>query len=101
MSGLTSQIKERLIKEALKRRLHRADDDAGGQAAPGAVLPGVTAPEQPVRDEWCRFDQHPSYLQLRLLQAAGAQLGLRDPFFHPHYGVAGATTVIGTTEVSA
>src|SRR6202030_1844546 len=48
-----------------------------------------------IPDSWCRFDLHPDYQQLRILNEGAEKLGVTNPFFRVHEGLAGATTVIG------
>jgi 8-amino-7-oxononanoate synthase len=48
-----------------------------------------------IPDSWCRFDLHPDYQQLRILNEGAEKLGVGNPFFRVHEGLAGATTVIG------
>jgi 8-amino-7-oxononanoate synthase len=92
LHGLTATLKERLIQESLQRRLRRIEPP---RAAPGA---DESAPmrraEDPIPESWCRFDQHPGYQQLRILNEGAARLGIGNPFFRAHEGVAGASTVI-------
>lgn len=91
LQGLTAPLKERLIQDALQRRLRKAELDSNAPARPpgGAALRASSIP-----DSWCRFDQHPNYQQLRILNEGAEKLGVRNPFFRVHDGLAGATTVI-------
>ncbi|MGA2189106.1 MAG: aminotransferase class I/II-fold pyridoxal phosphate-dependent enzyme [Steroidobacteraceae bacterium] len=92
LQGLTAPLKERLIQDALQRRLRKAELDSSVPArAPGnlAALQGTSIP-----DSWCRFDLHPNYQQLRILNEGADKLGVSNPFFRMHDGLAGATTVI-------
>jgi 8-amino-7-oxononanoate synthase len=92
LQGLTAPLKERLIQDALQRRLRKAELDSSLPArAPGnlAALRGT-----PIPDSWCRFDLHPNYQQLRILNEGADKLGVSNPFFRMHDGLAGATTVI-------
>jgi 8-amino-7-oxononanoate synthase len=91
LHGLTTAIKERLIRESLERRLHKAEREREQPAAPA---PGA-GPDPQIPDAWCRFDQHPGYQQLRILNEGAARLGIANPYFRAHDGSAGATTVIG------
>jgi 8-amino-7-oxononanoate synthase len=95
LPGLTGQLKERLIEEALKRRAHRAERDLAADRAPVAAPDADRiAPDQQIPDAWCRFDLHPAYQQLRIIHDGAAKLGIRNPFFRAHEGSAGASTVI-------
>lgn len=85
--GLTGELKELLIRRGLEARLRKASE-APRPAAPRAE-PGAAA-----TDRYCRFDLHPGYQQLRIIAEGAAQLGITNPFFKPHEGVAGARTRI-------
>jgi 8-amino-7-oxononanoate synthase len=93
LRGLTGQIKERLIEEALKRRALGAPTQGAAAAAGSATTAASGGAAVPSGGQ--RFDQLPGYQQLRMLRAGAAQLGIADPFFRSHDGVAGATTSIG------
>jgi 8-amino-7-oxononanoate synthase len=68
-----------------------------GEAA--AESPAVRRAERPdIPEAFTRFDRHPAYEKLRLTQAAAGRLGVSNPFFRVHDGVAGATTRIGGRE---
>ena len=99
LRGLTGQLKDRLIQDALERRarrLEQAEAQAGeAVATPGAELLGESAP---VPEDWYRFDRHPGYQQLRIVNEGAARLGIANPFFRAHGGVAGATTRIDGRE---
>jgi 8-amino-7-oxononanoate synthase len=92
--GLTAPIKERLIQESLQRRLRRSERERLAPAPPAALGAGFVAAPDSIPESWDRFDQHPDYQQLRILNEGAARLGVGNPFFRPHDGVAGATTVI-------
>jgi 8-amino-7-oxononanoate synthase len=85
LPGLTAQIKDKLIQQALERRLRQA-------AAAGpeeGVLAGGDIPEQ-----YYRFHLHPGYQQIRIINDGAARLGLGNPFFKLHESRAGAYTRI-------
>lgn len=54
-----------------------------------AILTVLTIPEA-----FCRFDRHPGYEKMLVPKAAADRLGVRNPFFIAHDGVAGAVTRI-------
>ena len=90
--GLTASLKERLIQESVKRRLRRLEDEQG---QPPDIDTGDLAPAtDSVPEAWYRFDQHPGYQQLRILNEGAAKLGIENPYFRAHDAIAGATTVI-------
>lgn len=89
LPGLTSQIKDRLIQQALERRLRQAET----RQMPEAPTPKVRGvPDIP--EQFYRFHLHPGYQQLRILNDGAARLGIENPFFKLHEGIAGATTRI-------
>lgn len=92
-TGLSVGIKQRLIQQALERRRSEA-----GDAAVGATLEQAQQAALKVPEAFYRFDQHPGYQQLRVMQQGAARLGLSSPFFRLHEGLAGAETSIGARE---
>jgi len=82
-------MKDKLIQQALERRLRKT-----GEGAPSASLQGVNSASPEDFGQFCRFDQHPGYQQLRLMRDGAARFGLANPFFKLHEGLAGAQTVI-------
>ena len=93
LPGLTAQIKDRLIQQALERRLRQAAQDSDLKPPTGAALAAESTPEQ----HW-RFDLHPGYQQLRIITEGAARLEIDSPFFMLHEGIAGACTRIGGRE---
>jgi 8-amino-7-oxononanoate synthase len=95
LQGLTAPLKERLIQESLQRRLRKTELERC--APPPACETGNerSAHTDSIPDNWCRFDMHPDYQQLRILNEGAEKLGVSNPFFRVHEGLAGATTVIG------
>ncbi|MBK5355016.1 aminotransferase class I/II-fold pyridoxal phosphate-dependent enzyme [Pseudomonas sp. TH41] len=87
--GLAASMKDKLIQQALERRLRQTTD-----VAPGPSLEGVSAAAHSVPEQFYRFDQHPGYQQLRIMLDGAARFGLTNPFFKLHEGLAGAETVI-------
>ena len=92
--GLTAPLKERLILGSLQRRLRKAELERSAPA-PAASAAGRLARDGSIPDSWCRFDLHPKYQQLRILNEGAEKLGIVNPFFRVHDGLAGATTVMG------
>lgn len=85
--GLVGQARKQLVKRFLSRKtIERAD---------------VPMPPVQPGDHWsnipkalCRFDRFPGYEKILVLQAVASRLGVANPFFKVHEGVAGATTQI-------
>lgn len=68
-----------------------------GGTPPGTALPrpsGISA----IPEAFRRFDRHPGYEKMLVPKAAADRLGLANPFFRSHDGVAGATTRIDGRE---
>ena len=101
LKGLTTQLKDKLIQQALERRLKRAGSvhEQNAEASPGfsGDTPAVRAIANLPESSY-RFEQHPAYQQLRIMQEGGKQLGVPNPFFRTHEGVAANTTLIGGKE---
>ena len=97
LQGLTAPLKERLIQEALQRRLRKTELERGSPPAlPAQDLLGAhRARASSIPESWYRFDLHPDYQQLRILNEGAEKLGVGNPYFHLHDGIAGATTLIG------
>jgi len=93
LQGLTAPLKERLIQEALQRRLRKAELERDAPAP--EPIGSHSAPSSSIPDSWHRFDLHPDYQQLRILNEGAEKLGVENPYFRVHDGRAGATTVIG------
>ena len=69
---------------------------AGGTAA---IVPVARMADQhAVPEAYCRFDRHPGYEKMLVPKVAADRLGLANPFFKAHDGVAGATTRIDGRE---
>lgn len=92
-SGLTGNIKEQLIKQALERRVRQADRQDTGRPSEGGR---GRAEETPRR--FYRFDEHPGFQQLRIVREGAERLGIANPFFKPHSGASGSVAEIDGRE---
>jgi len=92
LPGLTAQIKDKLIQQALERRLRHIEQETPGDV-PVMANAGAAIPEQHYR-----FHLHPGYQQIRIINDGAARMGIASPFFKLHEGTAGATTIIGGRE---
>jgi 8-amino-7-oxononanoate synthase len=93
LQGLTAPLKERLIQEALQRRMRKTELERSAPVRQSTFDRSEQSDSIP--DSWCRFDMHPDYQQLRILNEGAEKLGVSNPYFRVHEGCAGATTVIG------
>jgi 8-amino-7-oxononanoate synthase len=90
LPGLTAQIKDKLIQQALERRLKQAEQ-IGISEAPTRSSVGVTS----IQEQHYHFHLHPGYQQIRIINDGAARLGIGNPFFKLHEGTAGCKTHIG------
>ena len=91
--GLTAQIKDKLIQQAMERRLRNVEHSGGASVRPEKAERPGDIPEQ-----YYRFDLHPGYQQMQILKVGAERLGVPSPYFKVHEGIAGATTRIGGRE---
>ncbi|WP_231880941.1 aminotransferase class I/II-fold pyridoxal phosphate-dependent enzyme [Halothiobacillus diazotrophicus] len=82
-------------KQNLIRRFFGASRNAGDTASTST---DAAAGCSHVAEELTRFDAFPGYQQVLIPQAAARRIGLDNPFFRAHEGVAGATTRIADRE---
>jgi 8-amino-7-oxononanoate synthase len=88
--GLTAQLKDKLIQQALEKKLKRAEKSdiaASPTRRTGAALDNIS-------EQFCSFSLHPGYQQIRIINGGAERMGIENPFFRTHGGVAGATTII-------
>lgn len=85
--GLVGNTKEQLVKRFLARR------DAQPEAGSGILRSAPNFAQIP--EKFCRFDKFPGYEKVAIPQAAARKLGIENPYFKTHDGVADATTMIG------
>lgn len=100
LKGLTNQLKDKLIQQALERRMNRVqapEKDTAPGAAPRAHSPSTKALGS-LPEAFYRFEHHPGYLQLRIMDEGAKRLGVPSPFFKVHQGLASDTTRIGGKE---
>jgi 8-amino-7-oxononanoate synthase len=90
-SSLGMKAKQQLIERFLNKKV------GAGDTAP--TLPASRAAHRlNVPEAFTRFDRHPGYEKMLVPKAAADRLGLRNPFFIAHDGVAGAVTRINGRE---
>jgi 8-amino-7-oxononanoate synthase len=90
LSGITANIKDRLVQQALERRLRRIEQP---DIRPGPVQHEPEKSEN-IPEKFYRFHLHPGYQQLRIIDDGAARLGVPNPYFKVHEGIAGVTTRI-------
>ena len=90
--SLSNRLKDRLIQEAIERKIRRNEQTELNSG----VNPLRESVDIPVA--FYRFDQHPGYKRMQIIHKGAEHLGIVNPFFRVHEGIAGATTVIGGQE---
>ncbi len=85
--SLSGHLKDKLIQQALEHKLKQIEQTPSGF--------NPLAKHADIPDAWCRFEQLAGYKQIQIIYKGGAQLGVGNPFFRLHEGIAGATTDIG------
>lgn len=83
--GLVGSAKEQLVKR------FRARLDSKSDAVEIAPSPRGASH---IPEKFCRFDKFPGYEKVVLPQVTARRLGIENPYFKIHDGVADATTVI-------
>lgn len=86
-TGLAGLAREQLVKRFLNRKSEQ-DPEAAAQRPFGSDQ------HSEIPDAWCRFDRHPGYEKLMVPRIAAERLGIQNPFFKVHEGVAGASTMV-------
>ncbi|RUR28061.1 aminotransferase class I/II-fold pyridoxal phosphate-dependent enzyme [Vreelandella nanhaiensis] len=96
MTANRSDLKRQLLEQARKRTAPRATARTNDStiSTPTGSPPTGNGKPGPVAERFTRFDAHPGYQQLTMLRQGAEQLGLKDPFFKVHEGIAGATSVV-------
>ena len=89
LPGLSSQLKDKLIQQALERRLRNIGHSSNAEAPITVTAKVVMTPERHYQ-----FHLHPSYQQIHIMNDGATRLGIGNPFFKLHEGIAGATTQI-------
>lgn len=92
LPGLTAQIKDKLIQQALERRLKQSEQVSS------ATPISLSSSNAKIPEQHYRFHLHPGYQQIRIINEGAARLNIDSPFFKLHEGIAGATTQIGGRE---
>jgi 8-amino-7-oxononanoate synthase len=93
--GLTAQIKNKLIQQALERRIKASAQESE------SLLPQALKADLNIAEQHSQFHLHPGYQQLRIINEGATKLGISNPFFKLHEGVAGASTRIeGKTHIN-
>lgn len=85
------------VQKALIDRILGRKADAA-HAETGLLVSTHVRTHVRVPDVFTRFDRHPGYEKMLVPKAASERLGLSNPFFRVHDGVAGATTRIQDRE---
>lgn len=90
-SPLGLMAKAQLINRFLGKKVGASETASVLSASRGASRSNIP-------EAFCRFDRHPGYEKVLVPKVAADRLGLTNPFFKVHDGVAGATTRIDGRE---
>lgn len=88
---LGQRAKQQLIERFLNKK-------AGASATARDTIEPSSRFHAAIPEAFTRFDRHPAYEKLLVPRAAADRLGLQNPFFIAHDGVAGAVTRIDGRE---
>lgn len=94
--GISASAKDQLLDKIRER--HREASEGVGRQSGNSGIESTQRTFAAVPESWCRFDAYAGYQQLRILKAAADQLGIANPYFRVHEGVAGNTTFIDGKE---
>jgi 8-amino-7-oxononanoate synthase len=112
LASLSAQIKDKLIQQSLEKRLKQAGLEQSFSSKDLLSAPG-SSPTQPrqgmpmdrvsiddslthasIPEEFYRFDRMPGYKQIQIIHSGAQRMGLANPFFKQHDGLASAHTQI-------
>lgn len=96
-SGLSGQLKEKLIQKSLERKIKSFEKTVASENN----LQAISFPHKNnnVPEAFYRFDRMPAYQNIKLIHNGAERLGLVNPFFRTHDGLAGAHTKIASKEL--
>lgn len=94
-TNLTQKTKAQLIDRILGKKVSVPSSDNWTASAASSVRANTAAA---IPEAFTRFDRHPGYEKMLVPKAVSERLGLANPFFRVHEGVAGATTRIAGRE---
>lgn len=99
LTGLGAQLRDHLIRQIMERRLRQMAESP--QQSVTAMERRRAEPGESdvhIPEAFWRFRMHPSYQQLHIMREGGRRLGIADPYFREHEGIAGSQTRIGGRE---
>jgi 8-amino-7-oxononanoate synthase len=88
--SLASQMKERLVRQAIENRLKRLENPESGFSSAFPFLKR----EAGSFAEQVGWENTPSFKKLALMLQGAKKIGIKNPFFTCHEGTAGATTMV-------
>lgn len=99
LPGLSAHIKDKLIQQALERRLKNTSPQ--NEKASSQFFAGNSARPVPgeIPEQHYRFQHHPGYQQIVIIRDGSARLGVENPFFKLHEETASAHTRIDGRDV--
>lgn len=110
ITGLSAQIKDKLIQQSLERRLKQAGGEpplntqtTTSRSLRPQVRSNFHAPSYDehsslqaadIPEEFYRFDRMPGYKKIQIIHGGAQRMGLINPFFKMHDGIASGHTQI-------
>lgn len=104
LAGLSAKLKDKLIQQSLERRLKQVAPpeqrpaspvaDRRNQLTSSSSAMGNSHEMPPIAEEFYRFDRMPGYKQIQIIHSGAQRMGLVNPFFKQHDGLANAHTQI-------
>jgi 8-amino-7-oxononanoate synthase len=91
-SKLTNQLKNKIIQQALDRRLQSTNLPALDSVN---ITAATSSTHADVPEQYYRFSHHPGYQRIHIIHDVAEKMGVSSPYFKLHEGIAGATSTVG------
>jgi len=88
--GMASEIKERLVRQAIENRLKRLEIQESTRSSSLSFL----KKGEGVHGDLAQWENIPAFRKFSLMLQGAKKLGIKNPFFTCHEGTAGATTIL-------
>jgi 8-amino-7-oxononanoate synthase len=95
LHGLTAQIKDKLIQQALEGRLRKIAAGAPGQGSGAGINKTDGGEMGTIPPDFYRFDLHTGYKQIQIVKHEAERFDVASPFFKCITGKAGAMARLG------
>ena len=88
--GMASEMKERLVRQAIENRLKRLESQESTRSSSLSFL----KKGEGVHGDLAQWENIPAFRKFSLMLQGAKKLGIKNPFFTCHEGTAGATTIL-------